>query len=425
MPQTPQMPLMHSALPGLQSASFGQPFKQQPMPSPHAAPAADEAPATHFPPAPPMPSSGEHDSARSTRYAGLDYKKAGVNSIAKLSATGTDDVKLNWLFKIRQQLTSLGFSSLVEFGCTSMDPTHQQGPQANADLFTVLLQSVTEDEAIITDIRRTFHLDSGHGDGVALFSYLVRNYVPGARGDVVLSTVQAEADERKFDFSNLSKKEISAVDVQRVVNSYFSIVSRLHPGRQATPDFWLEMILAQMPSDVRRDVEQPIRSTLSTYGLGYSLAEVSDAIGAAFERRATAHSLRSSLDLGDSDLGHTLLAHRQPVDFRPTSNDKPTCSRCSAWSCPRASDPTEKCDVYDDIPWSRLQSLTPPAYKGWVERQRSKVAKGEKPARVNLAHAVGEESDISYEMYDKDINAEIEEMVSELPSLGGGVQIPG
>ena len=142
------------------------------------------------------------------------------------------------------------------------------------------------------------------------------------------------------------------------------------------------MILAQMSPDVRRDVEQPIRSNLSFYGSSYSLAVVSDAIGAAFERRATTPSLRSSLVDSDS-LGS--FVHVEPAVL---AHARPTCSKCSAWSCPRATDEKALCDVMDWRPQSYLDTLSPPAYKGWVERQRAKISKGEKPSHVQLVHGI-------------------------------------
>ena len=94
----------------------------------------------------------------------------------------------------------------------SSDDSSFTGPRANADLFTILLDSVAESPAIITDIRHRFPLVSGRGDGHSLGEYLFRHYVPGARGDLSLGVVKAESDWLSFDWSRLDSPTIDFLD---------------------------------------------------------------------------------------------------------------------------------------------------------------------------------------------------------------------
>ena len=114
-PQMPQMPPMCSAPPGFQNTSFGQPLEQQPVPTPPAAPASDDASLASPPPALPMPSIGAHDSTRSMCCADFEYKNSGISSTVKPLAFGTGDSEIDWLFEIRQAPLDSSRVQLVHF----------------------------------------------------------------------------------------------------------------------------------------------------------------------------------------------------------------------------------------------------------------------------------------------------------------------
>ena len=75
----------------------------------------------------------------------------------------------------------------------------------------------------------------------------------------------------------------------------------------------------------------------------------------------------------------------------------------------------------DDVPQSRLDSLSPPPYKGWVERQRAKISKGEQQSRKQLVHSLEK----AYEDYISapagSVADPIAEMMKELPNLAAGI----
>ena len=57
----------------------------------------------------------------------------------------------------------------------------------------MLLESLSSEPSIITDIRRLFLLDSyGRGDGHSLGAYIYRHYIPGGREDSIYAFVKAE-----------------------------------------------------------------------------------------------------------------------------------------------------------------------------------------------------------------------------------------
>ena len=159
-------------------------------------------------------------------YRGYDLKRAGIYSIAKLDPSASDDARLNWHYQFQSQLTRLKLDMVYAKGVNSRDDTSFTGPKANADLFTILLDTVSDSSAIITDVRNRFPLHHGRGDGHALGEYLHRHYVPGARGDLTLGVIKAESEWLSFDWSRLASPNVDAASIQRILNEYILLNHR-------------------------------------------------------------------------------------------------------------------------------------------------------------------------------------------------------
>ena len=317
----------------------------------------------------PSPTHRDLDSDCESLAGGHNLSTVDVHKL-KLAAfkRGTVGEAQNSVFKLRGQLRAIGLLNHAYL--------NDGGSLESEKLRGIVMRWIEDDDEVVTDLRTRF---GDTGSGFDLYQHVLTAFVAPLTDE----TTDAETELRRFDWHSVFSKD--GRHLQTALNKLWSIIALLDNSRRGDSKFWIKELEDHSPAALTAEVERLLRkrstaeqAQATTDTLFYSRV-MATALN-TLRRREKDPSLVTSLQQPGVNVTGT---HEQPLptvtpkidEIKPTGGgDKPKCSKCNSFGCPKGAKPHLLCDSCDDIPVSRQLEISG-NYRRRVQRQREKAGK--------------------------------------------------